>query len=172
VSGLVFWMYGLVFWCLDLYLDVWTCILGVCMLVGCDYGVSARRPGTRARGPGPADPGPARARWWTWAWRWTRALRWTRARQWTRAQLWSQARQRPQPGCTNNKKTRVPLANTGGFLVSTPTVPRWDLLIAYPASRQPSIREAASTSTKGSGIRPPPHGGNPHVVIESATVEI
>ena len=29
VSGLVFWMPGLVFGCLDLYLGVWTCMLGL-----------------------------------------------------------------------------------------------------------------------------------------------
>ena len=51
VSGLVFWVSGLVFWCLDLYFGAWTCTLGVCILVGCDYGV-------RARGPGPGDPDP------------------------------------------------------------------------------------------------------------------
>ena len=46
MSGLVFGMSGLGFGCLDLFLDVWTCsflcldsFLGVCVLVGCDYGV-------------------------------------------------------------------------------------------------------------------------------------
>ena len=41
MSGLVFWMSGLVFWasglvfeCLDLYLSVWTCILGTVDLQG------------------------------------------------------------------------------------------------------------------------------------------
>ena len=35
---------GLVFGCLDLYLGVWICILDVCIVVGCDYGVGAPPP--------------------------------------------------------------------------------------------------------------------------------
>ena len=37
-------------------------------------------------------------------------------------------------------------------------LPPWDFLLAYPASRHPSIREAAfgRLSTKGCGLRPPP----------------
>jgi len=62
---------NLYFLCLDLYLSVWTCIVGVCIcffgfrdlfawfldsclvciLLGCDYCVHARGPRTWARGP-------------------------------------------------------------------------------------------------------------------------
>ena len=43
-----FWCLDLIFWFLDLFF--------VCILVGCDYGLRSRGPGTRAQGPGPGDP--------------------------------------------------------------------------------------------------------------------
>ena len=75
MCGLVLWVSGLVFGCLDLYSDVWTCILGVwtCLWVsglvfGClELSLGARaglraRTGPRARPRTRLGPGPGRAR--------------------------------------------------------------------------------------------------------------
>jgi len=68
----------------------------------------------------------------TWAWRWTRARRGPRpaggpgptggSGQGGGPRPAGGPGGGPEPGGTMNKKPRVPLPNTGGFLVSTPTV--------------------------------------------------